>query len=426
VQRQLSYAKGRFIVAQVGFDRITMKYGILAALGFLVPCGAARAQEPVLIWNHAGYAGSSLSAWTATPAVPGSLPSVQVAARERPGSGPALARVVTFETDCERKTARTLLFANYDAAFAKTSETALSVTKHQSFADLGPVGSVLARFCTGPSRQTLLGSTSDALRWLDGTTLQPAINEPRQLLGGADQTYVWKVREISYGRSMAWATGETSGMKLFFVATRYAEQQQADGETHALWGKLDTYQLNCESNSATQASIRNFDKTGEPAGFIVASASVPFAEGGSLGPALAEACGARKTSGYATMTNWGGVQTWLADLMVRTAKTYPLPATVKVREAATNMEAGGIEATWTRRGASNIYDGVWTDLVTGETSADVLEWRTVDKGKLTIYREGNRGIYTIPVTDRVAGRGVTTWASTPQFYVELLSDRDRS
>ena len=403
-----------------------MKYGILAALGFLVPCGAARAQEPVLIWNHAGYAGSSLSAWTATPAVPGSLPSVQVAARERPGSGPALARVVTFETDCERKTARTLLFANYDAAFVKTGETALPVTKHQSFSDLGPAGSVLERYCAGPSRQTLLGSTSDALRWLDGTTLQPSISEPRQLLGGADQTYVWKVREIGYGRSMAWATGETSGMKLFFVATRYAEQQRADGETHALWGKLDTYQLNCEGNSATQASIRNFDKTGGPAGLVVASASVTFAETGNLEPAMAEACGARKTSGYATITNWGGVQTWLADLMVRTAKTYPLPDMVKVREAATDMEVGGIEATWTRRGASNLFDVVCTDLITGEISADVLEWRTIDKGRLTIYREGNKGIYTIPVTNRVAGRGVATWAPAPQFYVEFLSDWDRN
>lgn len=420
-----------------------MKYGVLAALACLVPLDAAWAQQPVshqpaaqtltdrviitadpaLTWNHVGYSGNALSAWAAIPAAPESLPSVEIATLERLTSGPALARAVQFETDCTNKTARTLLLTSYGPTFVRTGETALPRSKHQPFVDLGPAGSVLTRYCTGPSRQTLLGDTSDALKWLEGTALRPAVTEPTQMQGGADLTYLWKVREIGYGRAMAWATGETAGMKLFFVANRHAEQQQADGESHTLWGTLDTYQLNCTDSSAQRATIRNFDRTGAPAGFILASGSVAFAELGVLEPAMAEACGVGKAQGYATMTNWGGVQTWLADLMVRTAKTYPLPAVVKVREAIAGIEAGGLEATWTRRGKSNLYDGVWVDLITGETSTDVLEWRSIDKGKLTVYRAGKMATYTIPVTDRVAGPGRVSSSIDPAFYAEFLPNQ---
>lgn len=99
---------------------------------------------------------------------------------------------------------------------------------------------------------------------------------------------------------------------------------------------------------------------------------------------------------------------------------FQLPAIVKFREATTKPGDGVYEAVWTRRGASNIYDGAWTYLPTGQKFSDVMEVRGVEAGKLIIYRQGIKGTYTIPITDGKPARGTASWVSDPAFYVEFV------
>lgn len=99
---------------------------------------------------------------------------------------------------------------------------------------------------------------------------------------------------------------------------------------------------------------------------------------------------------------------------------FQLPAVVKIREATTKPGDGVYEATWTRRGASNIYDGAWIYLPTGQKFSDVLEVRGVENGKLTVYRQGNKGTYSFPMANGKPARGTATWVSDPAFFVEFL------
>ena len=100
---------------------------------------------------------------------------------------------------------------------------------------------------------------------------------------------------------------------------------------------------------------------------------------------------------------------------------FQLPPTVKFREASTKPGGGVYEGVWTRRGTSNIYDGAWTYLPTGQKYVDVLEVRGVENGKLIVFRQGNKGTYTIPVANGKTGRGTASWVSDPAFYVEFFN-----
>lgn len=99
---------------------------------------------------------------------------------------------------------------------------------------------------------------------------------------------------------------------------------------------------------------------------------------------------------------------------------FQLPAVVKFREASTKPGEGVYEATWTRRGASSIYDGAWTYLPNGQKFSDVLEVRGVENSKLIVYRQGNGGTYAIPISNGKPQRGTASWVSDPAFYVEFV------
>lgn len=72
--------------------------------------------------------------------------------------------------------------------------------------------------------------------------------------------------------------------------------------------------------------------------------------------------------------------------------------------------AGNIDGIWVRRGASNLYDGVWVQAANGQMQRDVLELRGIIDGQLTLYRQGYRGTYQAKV--RADGRlepGTASW-----------------
>lgn len=92
---------------------------------------------------------------------------------------------------------------------------------------------------------------------------------------------------------------------------------------------------------------------------------------------------------------------------------------VYVREVGSN---GVYEGTWTQRGRSNVYDGVWVYLPTGERITDVLQVQGVVDGQLVITRPG--GVYAIPAYRNGAfGRGKASWVTDPNYYWEILERR---
>lgn len=99
---------------------------------------------------------------------------------------------------------------------------------------------------------------------------------------------------------------------------------------------------------------------------------------------------------------------------------FQLPAIVKFREASTKPGEGVYEATWTRRGTTNIYDGAWVYLVNGQKFSDVLEVRGIENGKFIVYRQGIKGTYSFPMANGKPARGTASWVSDPAFYVEFL------
>lgn len=99
---------------------------------------------------------------------------------------------------------------------------------------------------------------------------------------------------------------------------------------------------------------------------------------------------------------------------------FQLPAVVKFREASTKPGDGVYEATWTRRGTSNLYDGAWTYLPTGQKFSDVLDVRGIENGKFVVYRQGIKGTYTFPMANGKPARGTASWVSDPAFYVEFV------
>lgn len=100
---------------------------------------------------------------------------------------------------------------------------------------------------------------------------------------------------------------------------------------------------------------------------------------------------------------------------------FQLPAVVKFREASTAPGAGVYEATWTRRGTTNLYDGAWTFLPTGQKFSDVMEVRGVMDGKFIVYRQGNKGTYSFPMVNGRPARGTASWVTDPAFYVEFVN-----
>ena len=77
--------------------------------------------------------------------------------------------------------------------------------------------------------------------------------------------------------------------------------------------------------------------------------------------------------------------------------------------------AGNIDGIWVRRGASNLYDGLWVQ-ANGQMQRDVLELRGIVDGQLTLYRQGYRGTYQARV--RADGRlepGTASWFRDPGY-----------
>lgn len=104
---------------------------------------------------------------------------------------------------------------------------------------------------------------------------------------------------------------------------------------------------------------------------------------------------------------------WAADPV-----PYDWGAVIKTFEPSAS---GDYKGTFTRRGTSNVYDAEWIYVPTQQKIVDVLEVRGLVGGELVIYRRGNQGIYTMPITNGVMGRGKASWVSDPTYYWEAVS-----
>jgi hypothetical protein len=74
------------------------------------------------------------------------------------------------------------------------------------------------------------------------------------------------------------------------------------------------------------------------------------------------------------------------------------------------------EGTWIRRGTTNVFDAKWQNNKSGQRVEDIIEYKGVKNGKVTLYRRGNHGTYTVTLSDRgiVIINGTTSWS----FYWE--------
>jgi hypothetical protein len=100
------------------------------------------------------------------------------------------------------------------------------------------------------------------------------------------------------------------------------------------------------------------------------------------------------------------------------AKPFDLGAQAGMREMTSE---GVYEVFLTRRGTTNVYDGVWLFQPTGVRTNDVLEVRGIENGKLIIDRKSKAGSYVASILP--SGKpdmGSATWIKDPGYYWALL------
>lgn len=118
------------------------------------------------------------------------------------------------------------------------------------------------------------------------------------------------------------------------------------------------------------------------------------------------------TAGFGALTT---VQAQPARSYGGSNGTIDLGRTIQVREVGSD---GVYEGTWTQRGYSNVYDGVWIFVPTGRRVTDVITVHGVVDGKLVMTRPG--GAYLAPVRgDGSFGRGKASWVVDPGYYLEI-------
>jgi hypothetical protein len=126
--------------------------------------------------------------------------------------------------------------------------------------------------------------------------------------------------------------------------------------------------------------------------------------------------------------SWAANPTFYADIYLNGAAPPPTPALAPrdmgrtIRMAEVNPRTSERwDWTWTRRGASNVYDGVSTDR-SGARGSDIMEVLGVEGGRLLMWRRsGANAFYHFPMdaTGR-PGRGTVSWVKEPSFYVEIV------
>jgi hypothetical protein len=80
------------------------------------------------------------------------------------------------------------------------------------------------------------------------------------------------------------------------------------------------------------------------------------------------------------------------------------------------MPGGNYEGIWRRRGDSDIYDGLWVHVPTGNVTHDVLSVQGVENGELVIARLGMQGSYRAKLNaDGSLGRGRASWINSAKY-----------
>lgn len=79
-------------------------------------------------------------------------------------------------------------------------------------------------------------------------------------------------------------------------------------------------------------------------------------------------------------------------------------------------------AIWTRRGDSDLFDGLWHNQMTGEQQKDVVEFKFLNNNQIILYRHNMLGNYTGTMADgdaRVINGTASWYGPNMRWYAEI-------
>ena len=261
----------------------------------------------------------------------------------------------------------------------------------------------------------------------------PMKNALVQVLATPSEDILYFVDEKSIVRSKN-AAGDDL-VTLWSLAVNTKDQSKLIGTAAGLWSEA---RFNCTMRSYTpNLHFAYVDATGQPFNPGMASSyKSPLIKKLSVEDYTAQfACGDRKAAGRrlteaeALLLGRPATKAAPAASPAVTAATATGPAKPAAKPFDLGAQAGIREMTsegvyevfLTRRGTSNVYDGVWLFQPTGVRTNDVLEVRGIENGKLIIDRKSKGGSYVAPILP--SGRtdmGSATWIKDPAYYWALL------